>query len=242
MPNTLNLDNVTLVAIDGVGKDSRHLKALKYSSKNIKFGKVKFISPTNWGNELFYEYTKIPNFSYSDYNKFCVTELWKYIETEYLIIIQDDGFILNPEKWNDVYYQYDYIGAPWNKQHLWFNTQRWPLIHEKLKQSNNTFNIGNGGFCFRSKKLLKSSSELFENEHIGIPEDVLICIGFRQKLENLGLKFAPYNVAKLFSCETIFGENEILSSNNSFGFHCKDTHKDKISLLDQIHITNEGVN
>lgn len=239
MQNTLNLDNVTLVAIDGVGKDSRHLKALKYSCKNIKFAKVKFISPTNWENHSFYEFIKIKNFSYSDYNKFCVTELYKHIETDYLIIIQDDGFILNDTKWNDIFYDYDYIGAPWNKNHLWGNTQRWPFIHQKLIESKNAFNVGNGGFSFRSKKLLEACSYLYRDEYFEIPEDALICIGFRQQLENIGIKFAPYNIAKLFSCETIFGENETLSSDNTFGFHCKDTHKDKIRLLDQINISGE---
>jgi hypothetical protein len=68
----------------------------------------------------------------------------------------------------------------------------------------------------------------------------LLCIGLRKKLEDYGIKFAPYEIAKTFSCESLFVENEILNSNNSFGFHCKETHKDKISLLNQINI-NERI-
>ena len=34
----LNLSDVTLIAIDGVGNDQQLIKAVKYSTKNINFG------------------------------------------------------------------------------------------------------------------------------------------------------------------------------------------------------------
>lgn len=42
-----------------------------------------------------------------------IKELNKYIETDYVLIVQYDGFILNPKAWMDEFLEYDYIGAPW---------------------------------------------------------------------------------------------------------------------------------
>ncbi|SAL48353.1 hypothetical protein AWB74_02212 [Caballeronia arvi] len=38
--------------------------------------------------------------------------LWRFIETEYALIVQDDGWILDIGNWSDEFLSYDYIGAP----------------------------------------------------------------------------------------------------------------------------------
>lgn len=232
----LNLDNITLVSVDGVAKNSNHLKALKYSCNGIKFGDVKFFCNTNFGKSDFYSHIQIPKLTYDEYNKFCLIDLVKHIDTEFIIIVQDDGFITHPDKWNPDYQQYDYIGAPWPKEHLFFNTKRWPIVHNKLCESDVKYHIGNGGFTLRSKNLLNSIKDLYSSEHKDIPEDVLICIAFRKLLENKGFIFAPYDIAKTFSCESIFVENEYHDPNNTFGFHGRDTHKQYVNLLNSLEL------
>ncbi len=37
-----------------------------------------------------------------------------YVATPFALVIQYDGFILNPDAWRDEFLDYDYIGAPWN--------------------------------------------------------------------------------------------------------------------------------
>lgn len=232
----LDLNNVTLVTIDGVGNTPDALKALKYSCNSIKYGEVLYFSTKNWSNNNFYKFVEIPKLTYDEYNKFCLVTLCDYIETDYVLIVQDDGFVVNPNKWSKNYLNYDYIGAPWPKEHLFFNTKRWPIVHNKLCESDVKYHIGNGGFTLRSKKLLNSIKNLYSSEHKDIPEDVLICIAFRKLLENKGFIFAPYDIAKTFSCESIFVENEYHDPNNTFGFHGRETHKQYIKLLNSLEL------
>jgi hypothetical protein len=35
-----------------------------------------------------------------------------HVDTEFAILVHEDGFIVNPECWSDEFF-YDYIGAPW---------------------------------------------------------------------------------------------------------------------------------
>jgi hypothetical protein len=232
----INLPNVTLVTIDGLAKNEDHLKALKYSTQNINFGSVKYFSPNNLGKSDFYSFIKIPKLSYEEYNKFCITELNEYVETDYVLIVQDDGFIINPHLWNNDFFKYDYIGGPWPKEHLFFNTKRWPMIHEKLIESDVSYHVGNGGFSFRSKKLCEKVKHMYQDEFLNIPEDALICIGFRKILESFGLTFAPFELARLFSCETLIVENVYTNTTSTFGFHGRDTHRLDVDRLNSISL------
>ena len=194
----LDLNNITLVTIDGKGDNLMALKALKYSTSNIKFGAVKYISPCNLGDDSFYEYVKIDLLSYDDYNNFCINKLNDYITTEYVLIIQDDGFVINSQLWSNDFLNYDYIGAPWDNGHLYFNSQRWSKIHEKFKKSGLQYTVGNGGFSLRSKKLLNSIKTVVK-DYNNEPEDVFISIFLRKELETNSCIFAPFDVAKLLS-------------------------------------------
>lgn len=79
--------------------------------------------------------------------------------------------------------------------------------------------VGNGGFSLRSKKMLSLCAKLakenaFQKSH---PEDLVICVYDRKLIEENGIKFAPYEVAKNFSFEGEFGERK--DWNGEFGFH-----------------------
>ena len=47
--------------------------------------------------------------SLKTYSKFCLTELPSLITTDFVLIIQLDGYILNMDAWKDTFLDYDYI-------------------------------------------------------------------------------------------------------------------------------------
>jgi hypothetical protein len=135
-------------------------------------------------------------------NRFLVESLTFDISTDYVLIVQSDGFIINPQKWKDCFLNYDYIGAPWP----WHNV------------------VGNGGFCLRSKKFLDLSSKLVYDsthpEYHYCPEDYFLCVLNRNYFIDNNCLFPSLETALSFSFEhPIPGINKNMK--DSFGFHGK---------------------
>jgi hypothetical protein len=131
-----------------------------------------------------------------DYSERVLRGLLPFVDTEFALLIQWDGYVLNGDAWTDSFLQYDYIGARW-----WHPSGG---------------NVGNGGFSLRSRRLLKAviaaGTSLSDAETEN--EDEAICRRLRGRLEvEYGLRFAPENVADLFSIERV-GLNP-----RPFGFH-----------------------
>ena len=138
---------------------------------------------------------------YVGYSKFCISELYKHIDTEYVLLYHSDSFILNPELWSDDFLKYDYIGAPW------------PLYMGWPTEGNQ---VGNGGFSIRTKRL----HELIKNyRHGSENEDTFIVGTHKQDLINNGFTIAPVDVAKRFSLENPMDESHNIDT--VFGFHAK---------------------
>ena len=147
----LQLDNVTLLGIDCV-EIERLIFAAEVSMKNIQFKAVKLLTHLQSDHEAI---VKIPPItSIEAYSHFMFKELVHYVDTDYVLIIQHDGYVLNPAQWHDTFFEFDYIGAPC----IW--------------------GMGNGGFSFRSKKLLEilASEDAITQLH---PEDFAICKTYR---------------------------------------------------------------
>lgn len=128
------------------------------------------------------EVVKIPTISSKEqYSHFLIKELYKYFDTDFVLIVQHDGYILDGNVWNDEFYNYDFIGAPW------------------LYTDNK--NVGNGGFSLRSKKLQEA---LGKDEFITAsdPEDQAIGRLYRDYLiKEYGIKFPSEELADTFSFE-----------------------------------------
>lgn len=145
-----------------------------------------------------------------------VLNLLPYVVDEnatHIMIIQADGYPINYGTWTDDYLEYDYIGAPWKLHPHHY----WPPFPNVTTENR----VGNGGFSIRSVALAKEAAELsveYVKSRPGHlhPEDCFICREVGPKLKQKGYKFAPYDLAKQFSCE-----NEIYT--NQFGFHGKST-------------------
>lgn len=190
----LHLPNVTLIGVDTNAQ--RLQAACDASTKDILFGAVKMI-------------TTAPIRSKQDYSLFCIRELYKHVDTEYMLIIQWDGYVLNYLAWNPAWLEYDYIGAPW-----WYT---------------DGLNVGNGGFSLRTRRLMELTAQDSAFDKVFHPEDDAICRKRRRYLETqYGVKFAPDELARKFSIEGYNQANKTWSG--EFGFH--GTHVDRSGNLE----------
>jgi hypothetical protein len=201
-----NLLNVTLLGIDCVDID-RLIRVADICSDAIEFGQVKLLTSKQSSHKSVVQIA--PVLDREQYSRFVIKRLNEYVSTQFALIIQYDGFILNPEAWQDEFLRYDYIGAPW-----WYE---------------DGMNVGNGGFSIRSKRLLEVlARDTTVSQYF--PEDHHICRTFRKHLEKQGIRFAPENLAQKFSKEGISSTNKPGSNNvwnGQFGFH--GLHKTDIS-------------
>jgi hypothetical protein len=192
----LKLPNVTLVAMTSV-LINETIKALKYSSKDIDFASVKLISnikPNNLPSDIVFQETSPIN-NIDEWNHRVVFHLTDYIDTDFVILIHDDGFIVNSNSWKEEFLNYDYIGAPWDHTHL-------------IDRYGNKIMVGNS-VSLRSKKLLdipKKHNMPWVAHDGNYNEDTQICVWNRNLFLDNGIKYAPFEVAKYFSHETIFPE------------------------------------
>jgi Protein of unknown function (DUF5672)/SEC-C motif len=214
MNNYKNIDEVTLLTVTSVDVDLAK-NALLISNELCKFDSVKILSPrppTNLPASI--EHIAIPPIDFLGYSKLMVEDLHKYIDTKFCLIIQADGFVINPDLWNTRFLEYDYIGAPWP-----------PMVSLNNNLRGFSFDknrVGNGGFSLRSKKLLETCSQIkFDQLNLPIKsEDIVICHYLYEEMLKADIKFAPLELASQFSIESqISGLNRDLK--NSFGFHGK---------------------
>ncbi len=201
------LENVTLLGVDCVNVE-RLQAAMDVCQKGIEFGAVKLLTSLSTDDERL---VKIPHIgSIEEYSRFCAEDLKNYVDTDYVLIVQYDGFILNPESWTDEFLSYDYIGAPWLVADWSLRDFNFPenLLGKMV--------VGNGGFCLRSKKFLEVSAKLMQEGKIPKihPEDVSLCIWHKDLLDKEGIKIAPAELASQFSIE---GDDQVYE--NQFGFH-----------------------
>lgn len=178
----IKLPDVTLVIVDSVDRN-RAMKAVDYSKRGVQFGAECLLFDLHIN-------------SIERYSQFMLRELGTYIYTPFALVIQYDGYVVNPAAWEPEFLNYDYIGAPW-----WYDSAQ---------------NVGNGGFSLRSKRLLTATMD--HNIVPFHPEDVAInkCRSYMEIKH--GVKFAPEDVASRFSWE---GNSKFPEYRGSFGFHGK---------------------
>lgn len=195
----LKLKNIDLIIIDCVNPNEA-IQTLNICTSGIEFGNSIIFTDKNIRPEK-HNHIKIPNLNnIHQYSDFCL-KLNKYIDNDYVLIVQNDGFILNASLWNDIFLKYDYIGAPWRHT---------CQIEQK---------VGNGGFSLRSKKFLQFSSnfDTTNNE----PEDNFLCIRKYNEAIDFGIKYAKSKIANYFAFEYPNIIEEIFHPERHFGFHGK---------------------
>lgn len=191
----LPLPRVTVAIADCVSFKGAS-RVLQHCINLCEFGAAQFFTHEEEANPYKIKIPKID--SKKAYSHFMIKELGKHLTTDFVLVVQTDGFIVNIDKWTDDFLKYDYIGAPWH-------------VSQLKKEMNPDHRVGNGGFSMRSKAL-----QLFLSEDPNIldthPEDVIICQTYRDYLEDKGFTFAPVELAHQFACENYLW-------NSAFGHH-----------------------
>jgi len=192
----LQLPGVTLACID-TANHALALRALARSSADIRFARTLLLTdkvpdsvPVPAGVEVV---AIAPIASRDAYSHFVLKDLRPYIATAHVLLVQWDGYVVNPGAWDPAYLECDYLGAKW----FW---------HE------DGMRVGNGGFSLRSRRLL----EALEDTRIALvdAEDTTIGRTFRPLLEREhGIRFGSEELADKFAFEAAYPIGK------PFGFH-----------------------
>src|SRR5215831_15326362 len=157
----LELGQVTLCCIDTI-HHALALRALRCSAREIRFARTLLITDRRI-DEPDIETRPIGQLSSRDaYSQFVLKSLLAHIDTPYVLLIQWDGYAVNPAAWRSEFLECDYIGAKW----FWHD---------------DAMRVGNGGFSLRSRKLLTALQDS-RIQLVG-PEDETIGRAFRPLLE-----------------------------------------------------------
>lgn len=184
---------ITLVCVDCVDPQLAAY-ALDKSRRGLRFERIILFSdvkPRYLPSDI--EYIEAHVDSKESYNLFMLRKLLHYINTQYVLNVETDGYIMNGQYWDDKWLEYDYVGAPWIAGPTYASRSR----------------VGNSGCCLRSLKILRIISELstddrireFKQLYYTIPNDVFISYFIYDDLISSGMKFAPLDIAARFSTE-----------------------------------------
>jgi hypothetical protein len=248
---------ITIVSVDGrLGDHLGAQYAIVKSAQALPGAKMLLLSPERPKTLLDgIEHLCIKPLGYFDYSLFMLYGLHLFIKTDFALIVQHDGWVLNGDNWDDRYWNYDYIGAPVhiakvteNGDAQYIRQFRWV---DDLDHPNKQIDIVlNGGFSLRSRRFLQALSHHkipyqlpAPNAMKGPPyelhwrsdsqfEDVYLCINQRATLEGLGLKFAPLSIAKQFSFEHLHPKlHQDVDIKKVLGQHARFRHLTSIQPL-----------
>ena len=123
-------------------------------------------------------------------------EVAPYVATSHALSIQWDSWVVDPTVWHSAFLDYDYIGAPW-----WYKDGK---------------NVGNGGFCLRSTKLMRYLRKHRDTYPCtNTLDDDLLCRTYRRQLQDEGFLWAPDDLALNFAFEVVRPNPK----QRHFGFH-----------------------
>ncbi len=201
----VKLPQVTLAIVDCVDYKSA-VSVLQHCINLCEFDDAKFFTHFENSNPYIVKIDKIK--SIQEYSHFMIKKLANYLTTEFVLIVQADGFIINSNMWDSSFLNYDYIGGSWTMNQLFHG-------------ANPNYLVGNGGFSLRSRKLHEflRDEPTITRYH---PEDLCICQYYRRLLEEKGFTFAPKSLADKFSCEnyiwtSAFGQHAYFYLNPATG-------------------------
>ncbi len=244
----IDFSNITVVSVDGrAGEHIGVQCAIKHSMSQLP-GSCGLLLSTHRPSHLLsgIAHQSIAALGYLDYSLFVTYLLHQFIQTDFALIVQEDGWVLNGENWRDQYFKHDYIGAPTHFARLtspagaqYLRNYRWSQFYKTSSERVTLDVVMNGGFSLRSLKLLKAPQMMgldyvLPPPHLSSPEnkmhwdsdahveDVQLSIHMKHKLCEAGLSFSDYELAKQFSIEhldPVFHAGVNMS--NLFGHHSK---------------------
>jgi tetratricopeptide (TPR) repeat protein len=192
----LQLPGVTLVCVDTLNH-ALALRAIARSRQGVRFARTLFVTdaiPAGVDVPAGVEVTRIaPLASRDAYSHFVLKSLLHHVKTAHVLLIQWDGYVVNPGAFDPAFLDCDYIGAKW----YWFN---------------DSMRVGNGGFSLRSRKLLAALQD--PRIELAEAEDITIGRAYRPLLEReFRIRYASEAVADRFAFEAAY------PAGIPFGFH-----------------------
>ncbi|MEP7208067.1 MAG: DUF5672 family protein, partial [Casimicrobiaceae bacterium] len=192
----LHLPDVTLCCVDAANH-ALALRALERSRAGIAFARALLLThdlPQDVAVPVGMDVADIgPLTSRNAYSQFVLKALLPHVGTSHVLLVQWDGFVINPSAWEPAFLECDYLGAKW----FWHT---------------DGMRVGNGGFSLRSRRLLAA----LHDPRIVLDgvEDVTICRTFRPLLEREhGIRFGSEALADRFAFEAAY------PIGTPFGFH-----------------------
>lgn len=194
-------DNITVVAIYGNGEGLKAVPSINKTANALPGSKKLIITnerlPVDIPQKLLGA-----ELDYTGFSNFCMYSLWNYIDTDYALIVQHDGWVLNPDSWQDKWLDYDFIGGLTHAalvEDSFVTNYHWVGMNDPIV-------IQNGGFSLRSKRFMKALVEhgimpKMYSLNVLNNEDVQLTGFLRKPLEKTGIKFAPNDEAKIFAFE-----------------------------------------
>ena len=192
-------DAITLVAVDCA---YAHLSAtaLARSAALLPVARVLLLTDAQIAHEGIEVVAIAPIRSRAAYSQFMVKELANYITTDYALVVQWDGFVIDGSQWAREFWNYDYMGA------------KWPHVAGE-------FRVGNGGFSLRSKRLLNALTDPEITLNADENEDEAICVRHRDFLETkYAIVFADERVADRFAFDVSRPVGPTLGFHGVFNF------------------------
>ena len=196
---------LTIVSVYGHGDGQVTIPSISKSMRELPGSCGLLLSiekPKNLPDHI--EWKQIYPLDYRGYSTFMMHCLYAFIDTEFCLVVQDDGWVLDGNNWKKDYYNYDYIGGithaglVGNELYLGFNwvDKKDPIV------------VQNGGFSLRSRRFLEAPN------HYGIAhmfsmnmdiwnEDVQLSCLRHSLFTDLGYKIAPKEVSKEFAIEHV---------------------------------------
>ena len=190
------LTGVTLACVD-TANHALALRALEHSQRGLRFARTVLLTdavPAGTAVPSGIDIAPIARLqSRDDYSRFVLKSLLHHVGTPHVLLVQWDGYVVNPDAFDPAFLDCDYIGAKW----YWFD---------------DGMRVGNGGFSLRSRRLL----EALQDPRIELTEaeDVTIGRAFRPLLEReYGIRYASEALADRFAFEAAY------PTGLPFGFH-----------------------
>lgn len=202
----MSYDQITVVAIYGNGDGLRAIPAMEKTAACFPGCKKLLITNELLAIDIPQKQIAAP-LDYIGYSNFCMYSLHHYIETDYALIVQHDGWALSADNWKDDWLNYDYIGGLVHaavKGDDFFTKFSWVAVSDPIV-------VQNGGFSLRSKKFMRSlvyngiMPKMYTMPMLN-NEDVQMTAFLRPALERIGIKFAPNDEAKIFAFEHLAPE------------------------------------
>ena len=147
----------------------------------------------------------IPMPSVEEFNKWFVgglrSEKLDATGYDFIINVEPDASVANPEAWDDRFTKYDYMGAPWPAS--WKRLRHYAHSHGEVPEN---VLVGNSGFCMMSRKFVQTLRKL-SNEFQGYSFDrdggcdFYLCIAKARTLRKDGVRIPEPSVASRFSVE-----------------------------------------